>query len=1089
MINFSKFAILAIGLTIGARAGAVTFKTGTGIEGLRPEKIQTFIGDETAENTCYFVMCWNDSKGIENIAFGVKFQSSEPHSPADLLEKAYTGDRRFYKDASEAYCFDLNGDNVFEGETVEYDHRAKDGVGGEWSLTAPNSQVENGDVIFAEFVQSSGEKGRFASAPLFYLPPADTPGSWIAEGYELALADEKYDIPVYINACGNELSASNWAYYTDAEGTTQNTKVLTVTLNNNDLKTGKAIAQLTTKGEGTVYIRSRIGYKQPGDKSATYSEYSYTPVTITPAERPVTGISWNLPDEKFQLSHSYMLADYVVLEPADATYTGGLTYKLVESDPKSICGVSSGKLSTRTTPGSAKISVTAGLDKNITATAEFIIALVNPVTKIDFKNIDPTQPLIIEFDPYKMEYNNTSVLLNVEPENADISKLSLQLIDPQPESPDENGKVTFEFGVGNGVSAMKYDLVSTYQQNDGAYDLMAWGFGETKACFTAQDGSEITSPEITIKIVPRTMDITDNFCDGTFWLNEDWFGHSNGSINYLDENGDIHYRVYNYANFNEETPRENRTFGCTSQFGMIFGDRLYVMSKQNHDGGDRYQTGGGRLVIADAKTLKRLHSFDVIGADESRGGDGRACVGVSADKVYIGHHAGIRVLNIDNQAESPEAMFTLGKELNFTDDNIGGDTTPGNSQGALYSNQVGDMVYACGHVFAVMQDRGLLVIDTATDTHIETLGDKFTQAVTQSADGNIWYASNNTETGVVTLHCINPETLEEIESQDLPEAAGTINTGWGAWRSANFFASRTKNVLFWGNVGSGYQDDILGKGTGNIYRWEIGQPMPTEPFFSLGDRPGKDSETFQRPYATMRYDDRFDRILMATTHGASYNYRYNWIYFINGTTGEIERVQETTRYFWFPAIPIFPDKHEPVIAFDQLEIDKLGKEAVFDLSEYISDQDNISRNINLRVEKSEGGQNRMAKIEDETTPDLVYSLKGQKLHLTLNKGGNHTLTLVAESNGKEVSKNINIIFNPSTGTESIICSKPSVYVSDGLLKVINMEGIILSVVDITGTICDRFEVDRNVYTHPTRLNRGLYIISGNNGFVQKVKID
>ncbi len=157
-----------------------------------------------------------------------------------------------------------------------------------------------------------------------------------------------------------------------------------MTLASADAKAGNTVGHLTTKGEGQVYIGARIYYMAENATKNAYSDYSFSLFTVTAPQVLLTGISWNLPSEPFQLSHSYMLADYVLLEPANATYSGGLTYKLVSSDPKSICSVSSGKLTTRTTPGTAEISVTAGVIKYISATGEVTIALVNPFTSIEF---------------------------------------------------------------------------------------------------------------------------------------------------------------------------------------------------------------------------------------------------------------------------------------------------------------------------------------------------------------------------------------------------------------------------------------------------------------------------------------------------------------------------------------------------------------------------------------------------------------------------------------------------------------------------------------------------------------------------------
>ena len=83
-------------------------------------------------------------------------------------------------------------------------------------------------------------------------------------------------------------------------------------------------------------------------------------------------------------------------------------------------------------------------------------------------------------------------------------------------------------------------------------------------------------------------------------------------MNFLTEDKELMYRVYD-----RENPGE--AFGATSCYGMIYADKFFVISKQPKDGGDS-TPGGGRLVVMNAKTLKKIAGFDVIG-----GGDGRRC--------------------------------------------------------------------------------------------------------------------------------------------------------------------------------------------------------------------------------------------------------------------------------------------------------------------------------------------------------------------------------------------------------------------------------------------------------------------------------
>ena len=519
---------------------------------------------------------------------------------------------------------------------------------------------------------------------------------------------------------------------------------------------------------------------------------------------------------------------------------------------------------------------------------------------------------------------------------------------------------------------------------------------------------------------------------------------------------------------------------------MIFGDRLYVMSKQPSDNGDRYRFGGGRLVIADAKTLKKIVSFDEIGTTPGNGatgpngstmmGDGRACVGVRADKVYIGHHKGIRVLNIDlEKAESQNyaiaaSAFTLGKEIKVADDEKG-----------LYEGQVGNMVCSGPYVFAVTQSNGLLVIDTEKDEIVGNLGTPMgeeankayaVQGVVRSADGHVWFAERGVDNGktITRLVEVDPFDATVLNSYILPEGAGNITTGWGAWRSTNFIASKNKNVLYWASVGSGYQDEILGSSPGFIYRWEIGNELPETPYFSLGKRPGKDENTFQVPYATMGYDDRTDEIVFATTHGASYNYRYEWIYRIDGTTGEIHDYQQLRPYFWFPAMPIFPDRYAP--EFTALDNVKLGLNAEeINLYDHIKDLDGGENHIVFRLDRTNDTESRVSSTDDVVEATLVNG----KLNLIPVGEGECRLHLIAESNGKVATHDLLVTVGQTTGIQNVSHISALNY-SDGLISVSGLEGYTANIYDINGRLIESQIISTNNWEFVPTYSKGLYIL-------------
>lgn len=101
--------------------------------------------------------------------------------------------------------------------------------------------------------------------------------------------------------------------------------------------------------------------------------------------------------------------------------------------------------------------------------------------------------------------------------------------------------------------------------------------------------------------------------------------------------------------------------GCTAQYGQIYGDKFYVMSKQEKDPGA--SVVGGRVNILDAKTMKMEKQIQTI----STNADGRAFLGVDEHKGYVGTSNGIFILNLDKQEiagsiEEPqmvEAVLTI----------------------------------------------------------------------------------------------------------------------------------------------------------------------------------------------------------------------------------------------------------------------------------------------------------------------------------------------------------------------------------------------------------------------------------------------
>ena len=86
-----------------------------------------------------------------------------------------------------------------------------------------------------------------------------------------------------------------------------------------------------------------------------------------------------------------------------------------------------------------------------------------------------------------------------------------------------------------------------------------------------------------------------DYSDGIIWVNEDWYGHQNSTVNFLmpdNPDGDCwRYRVI-------QTENPGKELGCTNQYGAVWNGRLYLIAKQEKDPGA--SVSGGRGTVADS---------------------------------------------------------------------------------------------------------------------------------------------------------------------------------------------------------------------------------------------------------------------------------------------------------------------------------------------------------------------------------------------------------------------------------------------------------------------------------------------------------
>ncbi len=797
----------------------------------------------------------------------------------------------------------------------------------------------------------------------------------LPETLNTVLSDESPAITATISGENDMPKGYNLSWYIcDKNGNTDTSKTILTQINKGtDGKTGIPVF---AGGTGTVYIKAVIIDKNTWIKH----ESNLCCVTVGAPQKAITGLRFE--KETVTAGIRENITNRLIPSPQDATFTQ-VSY---ESSNSEIVQVSkTGVVTTKDRTGEAVITAKSLYQSGENAiTASYTVNVTNnhPVTEIQLGTDGK-----IEME-YKDIYHPTPIIL---PANATVKEVKYTIKDNE--------------------------IASFYQDN-----IIAHKIGETTLTATAQDNSGVS---VTVRLIVKDLDRTpyDGYEDGTFILNEAWYGHENGDMNFLTKEQNLMYRVY-------ERENKGEAFGATSCYGIVYGGNLYVTSKQEEDAGDP-NPGGGRLVIMDAKTLKKIKGFDNIG-----GGDGRSIVGVNPDKIYLGTTKGVVVFDVKNMKVGNIIEGTQGIDL--------------------YNGQIGDMIKAGKYVFAIQQEKGTNVIDTETDRLLKCIENANIQGITQSSDGNVWLASST------TLECLNPETLEIEETLNLPQGA-EITCSWGAWRPTSFCASRTKNNLYW-NGGSSIME-----GGSNYYCYEIGTEINNlNPLFSVAELEGVVPESRQTTYGTLRYDDRSDELLIMTTQsGGSTNYEHNWIHIVNGTSGELKKTLKLKQHYWFQAMPIFPDKYAPEIndLEESLSLKMNAGTLKINLTEKITDKDNLAYNITKTLKNS--GNEAI----------VTATLDNGLLAITPKSAGETTLTLAVESNGVVTEKPIRITVSKDTGVDKTETSK-AVYCKDNHIMIHGYEGYRFTLYDESGKIVRIFQCTDHDFSIGPDIPGGLYILKG-----------
>lgn len=501
---------------------------------------------------------------------------------------------------------------------------------------------------------------------------------------------------------------------------------------------------------------------------------------------------------------------------------------------------------------------------------------------------------------------------------------------------------------------------------------------------------------------------TADYTQGAFIVNEDWFGHQNSTINFLTNEGEWIYEV-----FQKENP--GRELGCTTQFGTIYGDKFYLVSKQQKDPGARIK--GSRFAVCDAKTMKAIKEFEFIATKTVTGkqgqdslvsiADGRSYLPVDEHTGYIGTSNGIWLYDSDN--------MTIGKQIKGT----GNPNDTG--YGELYYAQIGTMLRVGDRVFATHQKNGLIVIDAKTNTVEKTIlrpeeyEGQGLGSIVLSKDGTIWASVTLNLEGLGAalpyLYKINPYTLA-VEKIDIPTSTGieAIPNSWYAWTADGFCASTKENKIYWNGYGTGSWF------TGyKIFCYDIDKKKFSL-VYDIAKMPGN-----WRLYGTgFRIHPVTDELYCFLYHDFNNpNYELAKV----SSSGELLHEYPMIVNYWFPTIPVFPDNAAPVVSSKfpaTVELTQHYPTYKFYLGDMVTDADNMNSAV--------------IKTVSEITSDSPFDaiVRNDSLIIGVSKSAvkdsRATVTVQFNSNGKLITKDITVTSDEiETANEKAAISAVSFY--------------------------------------------------------------
>lgn len=381
----------------------------------------------------------------------------------------------------------------------------------------------------------------------------------------------------------------------------------------------------------------------------------------------------------------------------------------------------------------------------------------------------------------------------------------------------------------------------------------------------------------------------EDFTDGILIINENQFGRTDSSINFLHP--DREQDFWSYEIFSAANP--GKFMGATNCYAAYNDNMLYVVAKSAKDPGA--DGTGGIVTVLDARTMELQAQLENVDPSGTRA-DGRAFLAIDREKGYVSTTNGIWVMDLETNTVLRQIV---GSENPFGTDNL----ETANPACALYHGQCGMMVLCGTTVFAAHQSEGLLVIDSKTDEVTHKIPMDFVQpgagigSIVKDRNGFLWLSvapdTSGTGDNLNVLVKVDPESLE-TEVIPLPDGIFGPATSWSSWKPDTFCASHLSNSLFWTGAANSWYANML------VYRYDIDSRTVSNIIDMSDDPMGYGWKIYQ---PSLRVDPVGDILYMSMYKDyASQDYQVA-SYTLDGT--EL-KTYPMKKGYWFPGMMLFP---------------------------------------------------------------------------------------------------------------------------------------------------------------------------------------